>query len=85
MDALPGYTYFDKSREVLCVIQVIEDQTNADKIINPVMPHNESLEHDDNEIYDAKYIGYGATAGTTTQGNPKKVVPRNPENPDAGE
>ena len=85
MDALPGYTYFDKSREVLCVIQVIEDQTNADKVINPVMPHNESLEHDDNEIYDAKYIGYGATAGTTTQGNPKSKTQRDPENPDAGE
>ena len=69
MDALPGYTYFDKSREVLCVIQVIEDQTNADKIINPVMPHNKSLEHDDLEIYDAKYIGYSATTAGT-QGNP---------------
>ena len=70
MDALPGYTYFDKSREVLCVIQVIEDQTNADKIINPVMPHNGSLEHDDLEIYDAKYIGYAANAAAGTVGNP---------------
>ena len=76
MDALPGYTYFDKSREVLCVIQVIEDQTNADKVINPVMPHNTTLQHDDSEIYDAKYIGYGTTASvgyeTTggTSGNP---------------
>ena len=68
MDALPGYTYFDKSREVLCVIQVIEDQTNADKIINPVMPHNTTLEHNKVEIDDSKYIGYGTTEGTT-QGN----------------
>ncbi len=67
MDALPGYTYFDKSREVLCVIQVIEDQTNADKIINPVMPHNESLEHDIEEINDSRYIGFGGT--TPTKGN----------------
>jgi hypothetical protein len=72
MDALPGYTYFDKSREVLCVIQVIEDQTNADKVINPVMPHNKTLEHDDLEIYDARYIGYSATtAGTQDNPNPK--------------
>ena len=72
MDALPGYTYFDKTREVLCVIQVIEDQTNADKVINPVMPHNKSLEHDDLEVYDAKYIGYSATtAGTQGNPNPK--------------
>lgn len=66
MDALPGYTYFDKSREVLCVIQVIEDQTNADKIINPVMPHNETLEHEADEIDDIHYIGFGTGAGSTT-------------------
>ena len=71
MDALPGYTYFDKTREVLCVIQVIEDQTNADKVINPVMPHNKTLEHKDDEIYDARYIGYSATTAGT-QGNPYK-------------
>lgn len=67
MDALPGYTYFDKTREVLCVIQVIEDQTNADKIINPVMPHNGTLEHDIEEIDDSRYIGFGGT--TPTKGN----------------
>ena len=65
MDALPGYTYFDKSREVLCVIQVIEDQTNADKVINPVMPHNTTLEHEDSEVDDSHYLGYGVTSGTT--------------------
>lgn len=70
MDALPGYTYFDKSREVLCVIQVIEDQTNADKIINPVMPHNNTLEHKKDEIDDSRYIGYWAgAAGEGTSGN----------------
>ena len=65
MDALPGYTYFDKTREVLCVIQVIEDQTNADKVIQPVMPHNQTLEHEADEIDDIHYIGFGTTAGTT--------------------
>ena len=68
MDALPGYTYFDKSREVLCVIQVIEDQTNADKIIIPVMPHNTTLEHEIDEIEDITYLGFG-TADNTTKGN----------------
>lgn len=71
MDALPGYTYFDKSREVLCVIQVIEDQTNADKVINPIMPHNESLEHDDSEVDDSHYLGYGVADNTT--GNNAKI------------
>lgn len=65
MDALPGYTYFDKSREVLCVIQVVEDQTNADKVINPVMPHNEKLEHDFEEVDDSQYLGYGVGSGKT--------------------
>ena len=69
MDALPGYTYFDKSREVLCVIQVVEDQTNADKVINPVMAHNKTLEHNDKEIDDVHYIGYG-DGSTSTGGNP---------------
>lgn len=68
MDALPGYTYFDKSREVLCVIQVIEDQTNADKVINPVMPHNKNLEHNADEVDDTHYIGFG-TEADTTKGN----------------
>ena len=73
MDALPGYTYFDKSKEVLCVIQVIEDQTNADKIINPIMPHNEVLEHDSTEIDDSHYIGFGTGSGTT-KGNAKITI-----------
>ena len=33
MDAMPGYTYFDNSKKVLCVIQVIEERED-----NPVMP-----------------------------------------------
>ena len=64
MDALPGYTYFDKSREVLCVIQVIEDQNNASKQIQPVMPHNDTLEHEIDEIEDSRYIGFGGTSPT---------------------
>jgi len=68
MDALPGYTYFDKSREVMCVIQVIEDQTNADKIIKPVMPHTDKLEHESDEIDDSTYIGF-RTDGNPTKGN----------------
>lgn len=39
MDAFPGYTYFDKKKKVLCVIQVIEDATGADTVWNSVMPH----------------------------------------------
>lgn len=66
MDALPGYTYFDKTREVLCVIQVVEDYSSADKKIQPVMPSNApQLEHDKTEVDDSRYIGYGDGINTT--------------------
>ena len=31
MDAFPGYTAFDSTRKVLCVIQVVEDAADANK------------------------------------------------------
>ena len=39
MDAFPDYTYFDKTRKVLCVIQVVEEpEADADDV-NTVMKH----------------------------------------------
>ena len=40
MDAFPGYTYFDKSKKVLCVIQVVEDSAAATVEHSTVMPVN---------------------------------------------
>ena len=37
MDAFPGYTYFDKSKKVLCVIQIIEDATAGTEEMASVM------------------------------------------------
>ena len=37
MDAFPGYTAFDKTKKVLCVIQVVEDAADADKEVKSVM------------------------------------------------
>ena len=42
MDAMPGYTYFDKTKKVLCVIQVVEDATGSETEITSVMKHNET-------------------------------------------
>lgn len=42
MDAMPGYTYFDKTKKVLCVIQVIEDATAASNEWKSVMGHKDS-------------------------------------------
>ena len=38
MDAMPGYTYFDKTKKVLCVIQIIQEDV-ADKNWKTVMGH----------------------------------------------
>lgn len=47
MDAFPGYTYFDKSKQVLCVIQVVEDSKSAAASAQSVMLANDSVEHTD--------------------------------------
>jgi len=45
MDAFPGYTYFDKTKQVLCVIQVVEDSMAASAEGHSVMLSNDGLEH----------------------------------------
>lgn len=51
MDAMPGYTYFDKTKKVLCVIQVVEDASGSDSKLDSVMKHNadEVLEESNND------------------------------------
>lgn len=46
MDAFPGYTYFDQTRKVLCVIQVIEDAEGKEENIHSVMGHKDAEEID---------------------------------------
>ena len=41
MDAMPGYTYFDNTKKVLCVIQIIEDAQSAQVKWDSVMKHTE--------------------------------------------
>lgn len=47
MDAFPGYTYFDKSKKVLCVLQIAEGSVEEQPVDygKPVMPHNGDIEH----------------------------------------
>lgn len=45
MDAFPGYTLFDHTKKVLCVMQIIDDTSVATKDVNTVMPGTEEL-HD---------------------------------------
>lgn len=58
MDAFPGYTYFDKTKKVLCVIQVIEDVTGSTTSWDTVMPH------DDSEVIDINGDGIDDNDGT---------------------
>lgn len=39
MDAFPGYTYFNKTKKVLMVMQVVDDSEAAEKEIESVMKH----------------------------------------------
>ena len=49
MDAMPGYTYFDQTKKVLCVIQVVEDSNSSTADAVSVMGHveNEALDYED--------------------------------------
>ena len=48
MDAFPGYTYFDKTKKVLCVLQIAEGATKAAvEGSKPVMPFNVTKEHEE--------------------------------------
>ena len=40
MDALPGYTYFDHTRKVICVMQIVEDATAGTETAHSVMAHS---------------------------------------------
>lgn len=39
MDAFPGYTYFDKTKRVLCVIQVVNEVDSTENDTKTVMKH----------------------------------------------
>ena len=56
MDAMPGYTYFDKSKKVLCVIQVVEDVESADVIWNSVMKHSNTEKIDEASDDSVDYV-----------------------------
>ena len=66
MDAMPGYTYFDKTKKVLCVIQIVEDTEGSIYEWNSVMPHAED------EVIDIDGDGKGSdnTVEHTTHDGP---------------
>ena len=55
MDAMPGYTYFDNTKKVLCVIQIVEDEGAAGVEWDSVMKHSNKENYfiDGNEVTDS--------------------------------
>lgn len=49
MDAFPGYTMFDRTHKVLCVIQIVEDATAGTDTRDSVMKHLAGFEIDETE------------------------------------
>ena len=49
MDAMPGYTYFDQTKKVLCVIQVVEDSNSSTADAVSVMGYVEGEQLDDED------------------------------------
>ena len=39
MDAFPGYTYFDRKKQVLCAIQIVDDSTGVTDTTSTIFPH----------------------------------------------
>lgn len=75
IDAFPGYTYFDKTKKVQAVLQIVDDTIRSASEGKPVMPHNEVIEHqidgDTNDMYDSasnksKFVK--STSGSSTVG-----------------
>lgn len=55
MDAFPDKTYFDQTKEVLVVIQIVDDDDKADEEIKTVMPHKD----DEVITYNSEGTTYG--------------------------
>lgn len=52
MDAFPGYTYFDRTKKVLCAIQVVDDAKEVTETQKTVFPHPTGFNIDES-IYDS--------------------------------
>ena len=61
MDAFPGYTYFDRTKKVLCAIQVVDDATEATEVTKTIFPHPTGFNIDESvsDSVDGNYTGTG--------------------------
>ena len=61
MDAFPGYTYFDRTKKVLCAIQVVDDVTEDSETAKTIFPHPTGFNIDESikDSVDGTYLGPG--------------------------
>ena len=68
MDAFPGYTYFDRTKKVLCAIQVVDDSTEDSETAKTIFPHPTGFNIDESikDSVDGTYTGTGTATDTET-------------------
>ena len=68
MDAFPGYTYFNRTKKVLCAIQVVDDSTEDSKTAKTIFPHPTGFNIDESikDSVDGAYTGTGTVTDTET-------------------
>jgi len=61
MDAFPGYTYFDRTKKVLCAIQVVDDATEVTEVAKTIFPHPTGFNIDESiaDSVDGTHSGAG--------------------------
>lgn len=69
MDAFPGYTYFDKTKQVLCVIQILDDSSDTETVSHSVMLHESDAVDDGlfEDQVDSNKEGTTTDTGGTTE------------------
>ena len=70
MDAMPGYTYFDQTKKVLCVIQVVEDIDESTDTWKTVMGH---ADDEQTHIGDTDVVPYDSVDNTPSAAQYTKV------------
>ena len=68
MDAFPGYTYFDRTKKVLCAIQVVDDSTEDFETAKTIFPHPTGFNIDESikDSVNGEYTGTGTVTDTET-------------------
>ena len=62
MDAFPGYTMFDRTKKVLCVMQIVEDAKSGSEVSKSVMSHETGFDMDEAKADSTNAFGEAAKA-----------------------